>query len=276
VVCGVCAREMNRKSEHVVEVKLEDLPHSERLVPQNQHEAHDLYEGRLLEPRGVKVDEGTGRTNVNVCKSCFNELKQDSTKPPRYSLANDLWIGRVPQELEVLTFPEQLLISHLYPRCYVFKLFPKHFGPRDASTLQRGMRGTVSTYDFDMAGISSMIEGNLMPRRPNILASIVSVAFVGLGDLPMQWLRNTFRVRRKYVYKALCWLKEHNPKYYGDITISMDHLAMLPEDDVPLEILGITCDSTDTEVVEREHEGYVPLQGGDEMESESKCDHVLS
>jgi hypothetical protein len=115
VVCGVCARELNRELEKVMDMALEDLPNSERLIPRNHHEAHDLYNDRLLEPRGVNIDEENGRTTVNVCKSCLNELKRDGTKPPRYSLANDLWIGPIPHELAVLTFPEQLLISHLYP-----------------------------------------------------------------------------------------------------------------------------------------------------------------
>jgi len=35
---------------------------------------------------------------------------------------------------------------------YVFKLFPKGGGTYDMSTLQRRMRGTVSTFDLDNAG----------------------------------------------------------------------------------------------------------------------------
>ena len=48
-----------------------------------------------------------------------------------------------------------------------------------------------------MDGISSMLHGNLMPRPPAVLASVISVTFIGLGDLPKHWLRTTFRVRRR-------------------------------------------------------------------------------
>ncbi|KAG1836484.1 hypothetical protein F4604DRAFT_1518694, partial [Suillus subluteus] len=156
---------------------------------------------------------------------------------PRLSLANNLWIGRVPWQLQVLTFPEQLLIALLYPRVFVFKLFPKKFsGVRDASMLQRGMRGNISTYNMPLEGVASMLEGKLLPRTPAILASIISVTFIGLGELPCHWMWTTFRVRRQVVFNALRWLKTNNTKYYGDIEISNSRIEELPEDDVPPEI----------------------------------------
>ena len=132
-----------------------------------------------------------------LCGACWAELKGFGPKnrredgmfrPPKFSLANNLWIGDIPWQLRVLSFPEQLLISHLYCWVYVFKLFPKASGGSDLSGLQRGMRGTVCAYDLDMAGISSMITGNLMPRPLLILSSLISVTFIGLGDLPKSWI----------------------------------------------------------------------------------------
>ncbi|KAK7055633.1 hypothetical protein R3P38DRAFT_2848150, partial [Favolaschia claudopus] len=158
--------------------------------------------------------------------------------------------------LQILTFPEQLLIALLYPRVYVFKLHPLCPGKKDPSTLQRGLRGTVSTYDLDSDGIASMLAGDLMPRPPAVLASVISVTYIGLGELPKNWLRSTFRVRRKVVFDALRWLKENNPKYYGDIRIDMTRVAALPEDDVPLEITSIVRQSTDTGIVDQESDGY--------------------
>ena len=78
----------------------------------------------LLEPEGVIVDL-SGKKQVQVCGSCRMELNKDRTLPPKFSLANNLWIGRVPWELKKLTFPEQLLIAHIYPRVFVFKLYLK-------------------------------------------------------------------------------------------------------------------------------------------------------
>lgn len=105
LVCAVCARER------------------ERLVPRSPHREHTLFEGALLEPRGVVTqDEGVV---VQVCRECLQSLEASGDNPPAMSLANDMWIGPVPWELEVLTLPEQMLIALLYPRVYVFKLYPR-------------------------------------------------------------------------------------------------------------------------------------------------------
>jgi hypothetical protein len=169
----------------------------------------------------------------------------------------------------VLTFPEQLLIALLYPRVYVFKLYPKdvNFHP-DGSTLQRGMRGNVSTYDLDADGVASMVQGNLMPRPALILPSVISVTFIGRGDAPKRSLRSIFRVRRQFVFEALRWLKTNNHKYYGDIQIDPKRLCGLPEDDVPIEILGIIRQTDDIGLVDQESAGYVPTDS-DEIGGQS-------
>ena len=253
-VCAVCAREASIQSDQVTVQRLADLPNSYQLIPRTAHTAHDLFEGRLLEPSGVSGGD------VKVCSNCQKELHSESDKPLALSLPNNLWIGRIPWELQVLTFPEQLLIALLYRRIYVFKLFPKdvHYRPED-SMLQRGMRGTVSTYDLNMDGAVSMVQGDLMPRLAAILPSVISVTFIGRGDLPKHWLRTTFRVRHQVIFEALRWLKTHNTKYYGHITIDLDHICQLPEDDVPPKILGVIRQTTDTGLVDQESVGYVPM-----------------
>jgi hypothetical protein len=94
VVCAICAREVNARSDGVTECHLSALPNSHRLIPKHSHPAHDLYDERLLEPQGV-IDLGNRGTVVRVCRDCLAELKEESDKPPTYSLANNLWIGRV-------------------------------------------------------------------------------------------------------------------------------------------------------------------------------------
>lgn len=256
-ICGVCARELDAITNKVFPYPVGTLPNVHRLVPRMPHQQHTLFDGKLLEPKGVLGDGN--HAVVMTCADCFNDLKKPTNQPPQYSLANNMWIGQIPWKLQRLTFPEQLLIALLYPRVYVFKLYPTKFrGTRDATALQRGMRGNVSTYDMDMEGIVEMVEGNLMPRPPAILASVISVTFIGLGDLPKKWLRTTFRVRRQVVFEALHWLKNNNPKYYGGIEIDGHRIAQLPEDDVPEEVLGIVRQSTDTGLVDQESAGYVP------------------
>ncbi|KAI6100828.1 hypothetical protein EDD16DRAFT_1750555, partial [Pisolithus croceorrhizus] len=139
-----------------------------------------------------------------------------------------------------LTFPEQLLIVHLYPHIqymYVFKLFPKwQAGAPNLASMQNSMRGNISTYDHNMDTIVDMLEGNLMPSPATILASMVSITFIGLGPLPKDWLCSTFHVCWHAVWDALQWLQQTNAKYYGSIKIDASHIEDLPVDDVPIEI----------------------------------------
>lgn len=279
VVCAVCAREIGQVEEEVSVLNLAHLPNAHRLCPTLLHpaQADDLFDGKLLERAGVTVD-GEGATQLNVCQTCLRSLsKQTPDKPPTYSLANDLWIGRVPPELSLLTFPEQLLISHIYPRVYVFKLFPKVSTGIDPSKLQRAMGGTVTTFDLDITGTVSMLEGDLMPRPPSVLASLISVTFIGVqsGKLSKRWLRQFFRVRRHMVHAALCWLKKNNTKYYGEINIDPKRLSMLPNDDIPPEVMAIVRQSTDKGMIEQESEGYAPssiLENHDLDEAGDKFD----
>lgn len=114
-VCVVCARECGVLEEEVVTVQLNRLPNKQRLVLSFPHPAQELVDDMLLQPQGLHgAEEGL---MVDVCCTCLYQLRSEThVGPPRLSLANGLWIGNVPMELEVLTFPEQLLISLLYPR----------------------------------------------------------------------------------------------------------------------------------------------------------------
>ncbi|KAF9778134.1 hypothetical protein BJ322DRAFT_1015049 [Thelephora terrestris] len=208
----------------------------------------------LLSPEGVICQED--RSIANICRECLSDLKRTPSLPPKFSLANNLWIGAVPAELSTLTFPEQLLIAHLYPRVYVFKLFPKS-GAGSADGLQRGMRGNVSTYELNAGAVVAMVEGQLMPRPPAVLSSLIAITYIGIGCIPKNWIHSTFRVRCFHVARALAWLKANNPKYYGDIVISQRQLDQLPEDDVPDEILGVIRQSNDTGLIDQESSGYV-------------------
>lgn len=258
VICGVCAREVHQKDDEVQSLGLDDIPNWHRLVPQHTHPAHTIYNGALLEPQGTTVDN-CGTLSVHVCGECLKGLQNADEGPPPISLANDLWIGEVPWELQVLTVPEQLLIALVFPRIYVFKLYPKNkdFRPQQA-TLQRGMRGNVSTYEQDIQGISNMVDGRLMPQPLAILSSVLTVTYIGKGQLPKPCLHSTFRVRRNVIRGALAWLKANNPKYYGHIRIDEARLDSLPEDGVPSEIEDVIRHTTDIGVVDEESAGYVP------------------
>ncbi|KAK6987623.1 hypothetical protein R3P38DRAFT_3374591 [Favolaschia claudopus] len=228
MVCGVCAREIDAgtgTNEDATPRRLEALPNSQCLVPRLAHPAHDLFDGKLLEPAGV-VREGNV-TKVRVCRECSESLIKSGDHPPKHALANNLWIGRTPWQLQILTFPEQLLIALLYPRVYVFKLHPRCPGRKDPSTLQRGMRGTVSTYNLDSDGIASMLAGDLMPRPPAVFGFSHFRSHT-LGSV------NCRRTAAKHVSKSDGYTVDHDLAA-GAATLSNQ---MNAPDVIPLQVTG--------------------------------------
>src|ERR1700733_1690667 len=114
------------------------------------------------------------------------------------------------------------------------------------------MRGNVTSFELDSTGIAEMLDGNLMPHPPKLLASIITITFVGIGDLPKSWLCTTFCIQWKKVATTLFWLKKWNPKYYGKIVISEARLNLLLEDNVPDEVITIVRKNKDVGAVDEE------------------------
>ena len=256
-VCSVCASEKLVAEAKFTSIPVRDVPNPHRLFPRQQHAAHDIYEGMLLEPQGIII-LNDGEVEVRICRDCLKELRKDTDLAPPRSLANNLWVGKIPWQLSSLTLPEHILVAHASPRVYVYKLYPKSLNRHmDDTTYQQGMRGNVSTHALNVNAMADMVCGRMMPRPPSTLLSTISITIIGHGKLPKSYLRSLFRVRRAVVFEALKWLKINNPKYYGDIDISEERLQMLPEDDVPDEMLEIVRHSEDVGRVEEERSGYV-------------------
>jgi hypothetical protein len=61
----------------------------------------------------VDIDGPILDNNLNsICKSCFKSVSQE--KVPLMALANGKWIGKVPFQLEKLSFAEQLLVARVW------------------------------------------------------------------------------------------------------------------------------------------------------------------
>lgn len=121
--CVVCARELGGEDGEMSRL-IDDPRIRELLQPIQHHPAHALWQGALVLGEEIQVVED-GHA-AWICTECGTALRKD--KLPRHSLANSLWIGDIPWELAGLTIPEQLLIARHYPRCYVFKLYPRGGG----------------------------------------------------------------------------------------------------------------------------------------------------
>ncbi len=257
LICACCALEI--ETSEMTKTSLDTVPNHGLLVPADVHPEHDIFRGMLLEPKGVDVNAGT----VNICHQCHVDLERNQLPP--FALANNMWVGRVPECLQILTLAERVLIAKFFPTAYVVKLYPKQTGAAhwDHSQLYSGLKGSVSTYVLDPKLVGSMIDGKILPAPPLILSATIAVTFITPSGKPEFSFPKMLHVQRNNVRDALLWLKSHNP-LYEDITISEERLQALPENGMPNEIISTAKYSTDMESVVREHEGYVPLDAAEE------------
>ena len=263
VVCGSCARETG--IDECEEIQLEDIPNKHQLIPHVPHAAHQLVNGLLIHGSAL----GLSNQTMYLCNGCRNQLIKDVR--PSLSLGNGMWVGDIPRELQNFTLPERLLVAKYYPCAYIVKLFPKQKNAStwDRSQLHSGLKGNVSTYRLDSRKIAHMIDGTILPPPAKILSATIGITFVGPKGLRESMMPAIFRVRRWRVREGLLWLKGNNP-LYQDIEISEENLLELPEDGIPDELLMTAKHNTDTKALDKESEGYVPIDGEDDMGSEGK------
>ena len=274
VVCAVCGRERTRHEWQPTLYPFPNIPNSHRLRPAVDWRGPDdaKVHGLLLSKAGCRIATTQAESQASICEECSVDLKAEPREgqaelPPKYSLANNLWYGELPDELDNLTLPERLLIGLAYPRAYVVKLYPKS-GRYKSESHNISLSGNVTAFDLNIARIADMIEGNIMPRKPKILASLVSLTFVGVQRITKEALKKTFVVRRTRVKAALRWLKDNSP-YYEDIDISDEALDELPDDDIPDEIWDMKSVEASKEALEKERSSYLPTDE-DDLETEGK------
>ena len=151
--CAICEQKHNMHEDQVKYLSLNDIPDPWHLYPHtdNIHPTQHLVNSMLFEKRGLIYSKDLIIMAIRICRQCKTSLhKRELTIPPKYSLANNLWVGDILWELHTLTVPEQQLITLLYPHVFVHKLMPKSsYNPNNQALLQNGIRGTVSTYKQD-------------------------------------------------------------------------------------------------------------------------------
>ena len=155
----------------------------------------------------------------NVCSVCMESLEKE--KMPVFALANGLWVGEIPDELQNLTYAEQLLIARVrHNRCIV----------------------KVSSGMYKMCA-NAISFSNPMPKIYNVLPPSIEemdevLAFIYTGPCKptkADFQRTPLLVRRLKVSKALHWLKLNHIDYY-DCEISDKNLASYPEEGPPVVV----------------------------------------
>ena len=159
---------------------------------------HETWPSRIIQPHSQ---------NVYECLRC----RRDKLNPKKFSKANNMHPGEVPESLQGLTQVEEMLIARISPIMYVYR---KHGG-------QRGYKGHVLNLSQDIQSLLDTLPQNV-------------------SDLPILILRreganesySDFTVRKQKVLTALQWLKENNP-FYKSIIIDHTMIDQLPENGVP-------------------------------------------
>jgi hypothetical protein len=154
--------------------------------------------------------------NLNhICKKCHSSIIKG--KRLLYSLANGLWIGNVPYQLQNLSYAEQLLIARVRHNRYIIRV----------SSGMHKMRANAITFANPTPKIY-----NILPPPIDELDEVLAFIYTGPCKLTKSdFERTLLLVRRNKVTTALNWLKLNHYDYF-DLEISEDHLNEYPECDI--------------------------------------------
>jgi hypothetical protein len=182
-----------------------------------------------------------------LCQKCHISLSKE--KIPKFSVANNMWLGDTPKELQGLTIPEEKLISlYRHNSCIIKLQSPFH----STTTAQTALKGNCITFLQNVPNIVTSL-----PLTLTDLCDTLKVIFIGARPPNRLHLRKVLTVRKKKIIEALQWLKKYNT-LYQNININLDNIAQLPEDDVPECIMSTLEQKIGDDDGQSERTGYVP------------------
>ncbi|KAG1776521.1 hypothetical protein EV702DRAFT_1198218 [Suillus placidus] len=230
-----------------------ETKHKDVLKLYVSHHSQCLVDGMLLYNASIKTQENY--QHGFFCDSCLDDIK--SNKTPVQSLANNLWVGDILDELAMLILPERILVALSYPAAYIVKLYPKKCGAIhwDVAGLNSGLRGNVSTYRLNTSAITAMVQGNLLPPKPSVLATTIGVSIVGPNNFPKRCLPAFLSVSRCHLRNALLFLKRENP-LYRNIVISEENIALFPEHGIRDVIISSVRHLQDVAAVDKQNKAF--------------------
>ncbi len=140
---------------------------------------------------------------------------------PSFALANGKWIGKVPDELQNLSYAEQLLIARVrHNRCLV-----------RVSSGMRKMRANVISFANPTPKIY-----NILPPPLEEMDNVLAFIYTGpCKPTKSDFERIPLLVCHKKVAAALEWLKLNHQDYF-DLEISYENLKAYPENMPPVVI----------------------------------------
>lgn len=181
------------------------------------------------------------------CVKCHGALSKEQI--PKFSAANNMWLGDIPIELQGLTIPEEKLISlYRHNSCIIKLQSPFH----STTTAQSALKGNCITF---LQNVPNIV--NSLPLALDDLCDTLKVIFIGARLPDRIHLKKILTVRKKKIIQALQWLKKYNI-LYRNVDINLQNIAQLPEDDVPECIISTLEQTLGEEEIPSERVGYVP------------------
>ena len=154
-----------------------------------------------------------------ICDDCRKALR--TNKIPKLALANNLWIGNVPEELKCLRFVEKILIARVRHTCSFVKV----------ASEMRKMKANVVAFESPVPRIYE-----ILPPPRDDLDDVLAILFTGpCKPSEADISRTPFLVRRNHVMRALRWLKANHCDY-SNIEISTKNLEGYSEIEPPVSI----------------------------------------
>lgn len=181
-----------------------------------------------------------------ICQKCYDSLSKGSI--PKFSPANNMWLGAIPPELQELTIPEEKLISLYRHNSCVIKLYSPF---QSTTTAQAALKGNCITFLQNLPNIVTSL-----PLKLDDLCDTLKVIFIGTHPPERVNLKKVLTIRKKKVAEALYWLKKYNILYHN-IEINLQNIVALPDDDVPEAIMATIEQQICDGEIPSERVGYV-------------------
>src|SRR6266478_5064490 len=155
----------------------------------------------------------------HICDACSKYLLKGNIPP--HSLANGLWIGKVPSELQNLTYTEDLLIARVrHNKCVI-----------QVSSGGKKLQCNAICFENPTPKIYQTL-----PPPVEELDEVLAFIFIGPAQPTKEEFKRTpLLVRRKKVTAALEWLKLNHIDYH-DINISYKNINSYREDGPPVVV----------------------------------------
>ncbi|CAF1215625.1 unnamed protein product [Rotaria sordida] len=146
--------------------KIQVVEHAQ--IPSTLNSPSFYYEnGIVLYTNGLSQQN---KLNMcTLCQKCYEALSKEQI--PKFSPANNMWLGDVPTELQGLTIPEEKLISlYRHNSCVIKLQSPFH----STTTAQAALKGNCITFLQNVPNIVSSL-----PLALDDLCDTLKVIFVG-------------------------------------------------------------------------------------------------